>query len=227
MTAGRRSAFIFLLFAVFILNFGEGNRQAAPAQEGLTRENIAVVLLIDISGSMRTTDPQGLREAAACNFFDLLNPGDYLALLTFDHETNVVLPLQKVSSPVLQELFQEGLAAHLKPRGNTDITKALEAAAEQFRQVDTGDARPVAVLLTDGEPDPDPRRRGEALFMEDYMQSLWETVVTFTREGCPVYTVGFGDEIDPEVIRKISLDTKGKFYFLNLNFRSNKQPTVP
>ena len=215
MALRKRYSLVLLIFAVFALNLLGGSLQAAPERAGFSQENIAVILLIDTSGSMRTTDPQRLRETAARIFIDLLSPEDYLGLITFDHEANVVLPLQKVSSSANKELFKEGLSPQLEPRGNTDFTKALKAAAEQFRQTDSGGARPVAVLLTDGEPDPEPRRRGEALFMENYMQSLWETVGAFALEGYPIYTVGFGDGIDPEVIRKVSLDTKGEFYLLN------------
>jgi Mg-chelatase subunit ChlD len=215
MALRKRYSLVLLFFAVFALNFLGGGLQAAPERAGFSQENIAVILLIDTSGSMRTTDPQRLRETAARIFIDLLSPEDYLGLITFDHEANVVLPLQKVSSSANKELFKEGLSPQLEPRGNTDFTKALKAAAEQFRKTDAGGARPVAVLLTDGEPDPEPRRRGEALFMENYMQSLWETVGAFALEGYPIYTVGFGDGIDPEVIRKVSLDTKGEFYLLN------------
>jgi Mg-chelatase subunit ChlD len=170
--------FVLLFIAVFALNFLGGGLQATPERAGLSQENIAVILLIDTSGSMRSTDPQRLRETAARVFIDLLSPEDYLGLITFDHEANVVLPLQKVSSSANKELFKEKLSPQLEPRGNTDFTRALKAAAEQFRKTDAGGARPVAVLLTDGEPDPDPRRRSEALFMENYIQSLWETVAT-------------------------------------------------
>lgn len=210
-----RYSLLLLFFVAFFLNLWSEGLQAAPEQAGLSQENIAVILLIDTSGSMRTTDPQRLRETAAHIFIDLLSPEDYLGLITFDHEANVVLPLQKVSSSTDKELFKKILSPQLEPRGDTDFTGALEAARDQFRQTEAGGARPVAVLLTDGEPEPDHRRSRDVFFMENYMQTLWETVGAFALDGCPIYTVGFGEEIDPEVIQRISLDTKGEYYLLN------------
>ncbi len=215
MFLGKRRSLVLIFFVAFSLILWGGGPQAAPERVDSPQENIAVILLIDTSGSMRTTDPQRLRETAAHIFIDLLSPEDYLGLITFDHEANVVLPLQKVGSSAHKELFKERLSPRLEPRGNTDFTRALEVALEQFRQTETGGVHPVAVLLTDGEPEPSPRHSGEAFFMESYMQTLWETVGSFALEGCPLYTVGFGNEIDPEIIQRISLDTKGEYYLLN------------
>lgn len=181
----------------------------------LPSETLVVMLVIDTSGSMQYSDPQRLRETAARMFIDLLSTEDYLGIITFDHEVEVMLPLQQLDTYSNKELFKERLSSGLQPRGNTDYQIALEAACQQLQAKDLKGSRPVVVLLTDGEPDPDPQRKHDPAFIEAYMESLWETVRACAREGFPVYTVGFSAEIDAEVIRKISQDTGGECFILN------------
>jgi hypothetical protein len=92
--------------------------------------------------------------------------------------------------------------------------KALELAGRQFAEAAIGDRVPVILLLTDGEPDPFPGSLDDADFMRAYMESLWEQVDLLAQDGILVYTVGFSDEIDPEVIRRIATDTRGKYFIL-------------
>jgi Mg-chelatase subunit ChlD len=203
----------FILFPLFFSFWGINTLQAGPE---LAQETLAIMLVIDVSGSMRYTDPQMLRETTARIFIDLLSPEDYLGIITFDHNAGVVIPLQQVGSAANKERFKNTLAPELQPRGNTDFLKALEAAYAQFQETDTGSAKPAVVLLTDGDPDPDPARsQNDPAFMPAYMESLWRRVGGFALEGCPIYTVGLGEEIDPEIISRLSIDTKGDYYLLN------------
>lgn len=191
---------------------------AARAEEAFTGEKLAIILVIDTSGSMQDTDPQMLRETASRIFIDLLSPEDFLGIITFDHDARVVFPLERIESSSRKELIKEKLSAELQPRGYTDYLEALEAAREQFQQFQaagTGNARPLAVLLTDGEPSPDPALvQNNPAFMGSYMESLWELVEDYALSGIPIYTVAFSEEINPELTQKISLDTKGDSYLL-------------
>ena len=168
----------FFSAAILILTLLLVGSCAFPAQAAAasTRETLAVVLAIDASGSMRHTDPYRLRETAARMFIDLLSPEDYLGIITFDHEVQVVLPLQQAGAAPEKAVFKERLSSALQPRGNTDFTIALEAACKELLKGAAEGARPVVVLLTDGEPDPDPRRSQDTAFMDSYMKSLWDAV---------------------------------------------------
>jgi len=207
----------FFSAALLILTLLPASICAFPGQDAAasTRETLAVVLAIDASGSMRHTDPYRLRETAARMFIDLLSPEDFLGIITFDHEVQVVLPLQQAGAAPEKAVFKERLSSALQPRGNTDFTIALEAARKELLKGAAEGARPVVVLLTDGEPDPDPRRSQDTAFMDSYMKSLWDAVQACALEGISVYTVGFSPEINPGIIQKISLDTRGDCYILN------------
>jgi Mg-chelatase subunit ChlD len=200
-------------------NTGETEAEQDEASTGVTGQdspfdNLAVVLLIDVSGSMEDTDPLRLRETAAGMFIDLLGEDDYLGVVIFDERAEVAIPLNPVGSPASKEALMGQLAAKLDPRGDTDFTAALELAGKQFSEAAIGGRVPVILMLTDGEPDPFPGSLEDEAFMEEYMESLWEQVDLLAREGILVYTVGFSDEIDPEVIRRIAIETRGKYFIL-------------
>jgi len=177
-------------------------------------DNLAVALVIDVSGSMSYTDPLRLRETAAGMFIDLLGADDLLSVIVFDHEAEVIEPFGPAGSPADKEALMARLFPKLDPRGDTDFVETLKLARAQFAGTDTGDKVPVILLLTDGEPDPYPGAIDDAEFMAGHMELLWEQVGLVAADGILIYTVGFSDEIDPEVIRRISTDTRGQYYIL-------------
>jgi len=75
--------------------------------------------------------------------------------------------------------------------------------------------RKVIVFLTDGTPDPDPKKAGDKIYMNKYMDSLWETVSGLALSKYPVYTVGFSEDIDPLTLQKISTETRGEYRNIN------------
>ena len=197
---------------------GEEELQVPELQPAFTQagpfDNLAVVLVIDVSGSMSYTDPLRLREPASGMFIDLLGADDYLGIIIFDNDAELIRPLGPVGTPAEKESIMEELAPRLDPRGDTDFVDALELARRQFSETETGDRVPVIMLLTDGEPDPYPGALRDEEFMAGYMELLWEQVELLAEEEILVYNVAFSDEIDPEVIRRISTETRGLYYIL-------------
>jgi len=177
-------------------------------------DNLAVALVIDISGSMSYTDPLRLRETASGMFIDLLGADDYLSVITFDHEAEVVKQLGPVGSRSDKEALMEELSPRLDHRGNTDFVGALEEARSQFVETDTGGKVPVIFMLTDGEPNPFPGALDDEDFMEGYMEELWELVDELAEDELMVYSVAFSDEKDPDVMEEMASVTGGKTYLL-------------
>lgn len=210
----RKIQIIFLLFIIVSSLLIAVSYQKARGQENIS-EALSIIMVIDVSGSMRWTDPEMLRETAAHVFIDLLSTEDNIGIIIFDHQAEVVFPLQGVQSLARKEQIKNILSPVLAPRGDTDFLVALEAAHNQLSGGNLQGTRPVVVLLTDGDPDPDPSRRDDPVFMDEYMDKLWNMVNRFALDGYPIFTVGFSDEIDPEVIEKMSVDSQGDYYLLN------------
>lgn len=138
----------FLLFVLWFCS-----PVVLPAADSMSVENIAVVLILDNSGSMQTSDPDGLRFTGVRLFASLLDVGDSLGLILFSTQaetmTNslVTLTSQADKKNVLTELqFQEA-------DGYTDVKAALEQAQRLLADADLRNEKVVIVLLTDGKPE--------------------------------------------------------------------------
>ena len=171
-------------------------------------ETLAVSLIIDKSGSMSTTDPSKMRETAANIFIDLLSPEDNLGIISFSTETTEIQPMTNIGS-LGKGAIKENIAGKFEAEGDTDYQKAFQKAYEQLNGFKDEKVKKVIVFLTDGNPDPDPKRLSEPGFMETYMNGFWDTVKLISIDGYPVYSVGFGS-LDQAVMDRIATETQGQ-----------------
>lgn len=105
-----------------------------------------VLVLVDRSASMRASLPAARRAVAA--LLEALPSGDGVQVIAFDHEREAFDGAGKgyvSSSPEVANKIDAFLAA-LKPRGGTELEKALERAAALPRREGR---TPVIVLVTD------------------------------------------------------------------------------
>lgn len=208
-----KSFFISILVISFLLGAAEiSNAKTEPAEK---YENVAVVLVIDSSGSMEKTDPQKLRGTAANIFIDLLSPDDYLGIITFHTAVDTVAPLEKIRNRENRTILKEKLYPKLVSSGDTNYQLALSEAQRQLDGLNEKDIRKVILFITDGKPDPDPARSKDSKFMSDYMNTLWKTVSDISIQKYPVYSVAFGDDINPQLLQKISAETGGEYLGIN------------
>ena len=138
----------FLLFVLWFCS-----PAVLPAAASMSVENITVILILDNSGSMETSDPGGLRFTGVRLFASLLDVGDSLGLILFSTQaetmTNslVTLTSQADKKNVLTELqIQEA-------NGYTDVKAALEQAKGLLTDANLRNEKVVIVLLTDGKPE--------------------------------------------------------------------------
>lgn len=152
MSAIRKNIWSCLAIFSFILSgwtqpFPERPRPAAEADQ------VAVLLLLDNSGSMETSDPGNLRFTGIRLFASLLDPGDSLGLILFSTRANLLTDgLIALQSQTDKENFLSGLSIQ-KADGYTDMKAALEQAQDVLEQADLQDRKVVIVLLTDGKPE--------------------------------------------------------------------------
>lgn len=178
---------------------------AKPLVQG-DPQTIAVTLVIDNSGSMAETDPQKLREIVANIFIDQLSPEDYLGIITFHSKEEIVLPIQEVESAENKNEFKKVLSSKLESvKGDTDYLAALNTAGKQLDTIEEKNIKKVILFLTDG--DPDPNGKGAS---QEYMDSLKESVNSLAMRKYCVYSVGFSNNLNSDVLGKISEHTQGR-----------------
>lgn len=158
---------------------------------------LAISLIIDTSGSMKETDPQRLREKAANVFIDLLAQDDFLGIITFDNYVNLVIPMEQLKDNSVRQSFKERLAPHLEAGGDTNYTAAFIKANEELSKLEAPSSRKVIVLLTDGKP------------TINNSESMWKVVTDLSLNDYPVYSIGFSDDVDVDILNRIAEETKG------------------
>ena len=182
----------------------------ADPLEDLQSEKLAVSLVIDTSGSMTGTDPDMLRARVADIFIEMLNPDDYLGIVVFNSGVTLAVPAQRMESETVRTGFRESIQDRLQATADTDYAQALLAAENQLDAVDDPDARKLIIFLTDGRPDPDPVNvPPDSPQMGAYMDTLWTRTTSIGEKTYPVYSIGFSEGIDVDVLNRIAEDTGG------------------
>jgi|GEM_PF-7104279 Uncharacterized protein containing a von Willebrand factor type A (vWA) domain len=202
-----------ILTLLFTLTTCIGIGQIARAQKE-EEKALAVILVIDTSQSMQTTDPNHYREGAMNILLNLLSNEDYFGVLTFDTNVTIAQPLIKLGNNDNRNTIKTNLHPSYLTVGDTDYKKALEEAAKQLDLIQADNIEKAIFFITDGDADPDPSKNGEAGFMEHYMNSLWETVGQLSEKDDPVYSIGFSNNIKTDILEKISKTTGGSFWLL-------------
>lgn len=183
------------------------NISAEPFKE-LDSDILAISLVIDTSGSMLTSDPKRFREEVANVFIDFLSPEDYLGIITFNSKVDLVIPMEQLIDDEVRQSFKERLKPKLQGVANTDYNTALRVANEELENLNKYNIRKVIIFLTDGKPDPD-NIGNDLNQMNLYMEQLWYTVSKISKNNFPIYSIGFSDEIDVEILNRIARETNG------------------
>lgn len=149
-----------------------------------------VVLVVDVSGSMAAEGKLENAKKAATVFVDQLRPTDRLAIVAFDSDAKVVVPLSAGESA---GRIRSGIAS-MQPGGGTEMGKGIESALHLIAGSGTEGARRI-IVLTDGETSDEARCRSLAK--------------KAANDKVPVSTYGLGSEWNRELLTEIAETTRG------------------
>lgn len=170
---------------------------------------IDAVVLIDVSGSMRFTDPERQTLTAAADFIDALPLGaSRVGVIGFSGRMQHVIPMQGLESEnQLTEL--RGNIESFQYIGFTDIGMALLAGAEMLRGA--GElTNPMVLLISDGwiqiSPSQAPR-----VAEDSYNDAETALHILNTLDEVPVYTIGIHNPagVDVELLTRIAEESGG------------------
>ena len=184
--------FLALLLSQFTLSLS--------AQEPLPD----VRLLIDVSGSMKQSDPDNLREPALELMVQLLPEGSRAGVWTFGQWVNMVVPHAEVDDG-----WREDATAAVSAISNagllTNIPDAIELATFDIERLQH-QYRTSIILLTDGKVEVS----GDSLNNQRAARDLLTKVAPELREwGVTVHTIALSDDADWEFLRALARVTGG------------------
>lgn len=156
-----------------------------------------IALCIDSSGSMSYKKMDQVRDATNL-VFGLLNDQDYLSIVTFDTEVDVIMEATRWGD--IERSEAEGYLDDIETRGGTDIYAGLEEARKSLRGLDEGEGIAKRILLlSDGrdirleEPDFEPLAKATA------------------DGGTSIYSAGIGGNYDKGIIRTLGEHSQGQW----------------
>lgn len=164
-------------------------------------------IIIDVSGSMKQTDPKNLRVPSTKMLINLIPKGDKAGVWMFAEEVEVLTPHAKVS----QEWKNNGTAGanSIHAKGLfTNIGKALESVIVGWDDTKDKDSKRSIILLTDGLVDvsKDPAENKKA--REHIIQNI---IPKLQAKNIKVFTIALSDHTDEVLLKKLAMDTDGFF----------------
>ncbi len=161
-----------------------------------------IVVVIDVSGSMRDGDKIGAVRHALSRFVETLDDDDRISLVTFSDTSHVALAAARVGDARASVL---GAIAQLSAWGGTNLDAGLAAGLALARSHDPRVASVTrVVLLSDGVPS-----------VGDVRPDAIVARVTHGADRVPVHAIGMGRDIDYALLDAIGRESGGAFHYLD------------
>ncbi|WP_419955708.1 vWA domain-containing protein [Neobacillus niacini] len=196
-------------FIMFIYLFSLTNVQAEDSFN--TSSRIEGVLVVDVSKSMLTSDPNKISSEAMKMFIDMSSlKGDKIGFIAYAGDVIAKTDLVKLQT----EKDKIDLKAFIDSLGqypNTDISVGLKDAIKALDASHEQDYRPLIVLLADGNNDVDDKK---GVTLQQATDSLNDAVDEAKTKGYPVYVIGLNEvgTLNKDVLQNIATTTNGKFF---------------
>jgi Ca-activated chloride channel family protein len=167
--------------------------------------NLALVL--DVSGSMYEEDGTGISrlkrvQDAARHALDKLKPDDYLSIVAFAHNAEVVLPATAISERAKIEQVINAIDQFNVDPGGTAMDQGIELGLAELRKKAGPGKLTQCVVLTDGETS------GE--------QFCRELAKKAAAEKIHFSVMGVGTEWNSSLIKDLAKLAEGKWYYIDV-----------
>jgi len=152
-------------------------------------DSIAIVLIIDKSGSMKG-EPLNKAQEAAVDFVQRLGQYDQAAVISFDNRVTIESDFSSSKNDLVSVI--RGIQAGSDTALNDAVTKGLE-------HLEGNDSiRKALIVLTDGK--------------ENRSTTTTEALLRRAMDsGVPIYTVGLGSNVSEDVLGKLADSTGGRY----------------
>ena len=205
-SGGRQLAFLLLssaLCSVFSI-------AAMAAEDDNKILPFDVRIIIDISGSMRQTDPNNLRIPALNLLLELMPEGAQAGIWTFGRYVNNLVPVNSVDD-AWREQAKKSAIGITSVGLQTNLSGALNDAAWGLK-VDSGYQQSV-ILLTDGKVDmaDSGNANSEEINTAERKKLMSQVLQKYRVAGANIHTLALSDLADKNLLQEIALETDGLY----------------
>ncbi len=191
--------YIKLIFLMVIVIF-QGQSYFSKSVHGATEPN-NIILLVDDSYSMKTTDPRGLSVAASSMLLDTIDGDNNINIISFGD--GVTSPYTLESKPTKDNL-KEVLSQLKFDNKYTDLAKGLEEALNQMEKVQ---GKKNIIILSDGEEDI------AGGLTENHKAEFNSQVKKASEMKVKLNTIALSDDADKNTLSSISIKTNGGYFY--------------
>lgn len=166
-----------------------------------------VRIIVDISGSMKETDPDNLRRPAVRLLARMLPEGGTAGLWTFGRYVNMLVPHQPVT-PEWRQLAIERSALINSVALRTNLGRAIEVASDDWVTHGTLENTHF-ILLTDGRIDLSPDPASNQAEEQRILQTLLPRLAA---RGATFHSVALSEQADTDFLRQLATLSGGSFH---------------
>ncbi|CAN5850534.1 hypothetical protein BH11MYX2_BH11MYX2_07110 [soil metagenome] len=166
----------------------------------LPRLPMNLVVVVDHSGSMASDGRLQKVKAGLNTLVDNLGADDRLAIIKFDDNVDVDLPLRNQ----LDRAAAHIIINNMQPDGSTNLYDGLEAGFRQLGDVAHTDRQNRVIFLSDG--------LATAGNTSEY--SILAMAQAYIARGIGLTTIGVGDDFDVSLMKGLAENGAGNYYFL-------------
>ncbi len=170
-----------------------------------------VALVLDTSGSMKSTDPQQLRSQAAKLFIQLLDRKDRVSLVSFSNRAYPVTQFLSLDAQKNEQLLFRAIDKLTSTGQYTNLHDALLRGYELLTQKSNNSKGRTIILMSDGKMDLGSESRNLRLLEK----TLDDLTPKLAAENIIVHTIAFTDQSYIPLLKLAAEDTGGEFILLN------------
>jgi Ca-activated chloride channel homolog len=196
-----------ILIAFFFCNFNPVYAES-PLE---SPSRIEGMLVVDVSNSMKSSDPNKISNEAMKMFIDMASlKGDKIGAIAYADEVMREKALVKIQTEQDRKDLKDFIDT-VDQYMYTDISTGLTEAVKVLDSSHEEGYHPLIVLLADGNNELDPEKSKTLQQAENDMN---KAVTAAKEKGYPIYTIGLNanGNLNKEVLTNVADSTQGKFF---------------
>ncbi|WML41258.1 VWA domain-containing protein [Neobacillus sp. OS1-2] len=199
----------FIMITFFLCNSHYLSVRAASPLHSTSR--IEGMLVVDVSNSMKSSDPQNISSEAMKMFIDMASlNGDKIGAIAYADEVMREKALVKIHSEQDKQDLKDFVDS-VEKYTYTDLSTGVKEAVKVLGSSHEQGYFPLIVLLADGNNELNPKKSKTSTEAD---ADLKKAVAEAQTKGYPIYTIGLNADgkLNKDVLTDVAKSTNGKFF---------------